>query len=329
MTALVTTVATIATPATTPFTPVEHFFSIAHQLFDQYRTAIFVLTGTVITAWLYNKLWVNRKMYPSTQSMEGKTVVITGGNAGIGYETAKDLLQRGARVIIACRNMDKGSQAIRQLYFETECEEKNLRLMKCDLCSFESVRNFADLYNSEEERLDMLICNAGLIWSQYAVTKDGFNSIIQANYLGVQSIDWFDVFTQFKNFHLLGVYASSKVYQILSTNKLKQDLLAEGVNAFSVQPGWVRTSIMSPIREAIGIYRFIIIYPILHLLAVFTKTPKIGARTTIYCAVEPSLEHSPDLSFQDCAVARTTSFCTDNKTADHLWQLSAKAVGLK
>jgi len=49
----------------------------------------------VTVAWLYNKLWVNRKFYSSTQSMQGKTVLITGGNAGIGYETAKDLLQRG------------------------------------------------------------------------------------------------------------------------------------------------------------------------------------------------------------------------------------------
>ena len=48
-----------------------------------------------MTAWLFNKFWVNRKFYPSTQSMQGKTVLITGGNGGIGYETAKDLLQRG------------------------------------------------------------------------------------------------------------------------------------------------------------------------------------------------------------------------------------------
>jgi len=49
-----------------------------------------------MTACLYNKLWVNRKFYPSSQTMHGKTVLITGGNAGIGYETAKDLLQRGS-----------------------------------------------------------------------------------------------------------------------------------------------------------------------------------------------------------------------------------------
>ena len=90
----------------------------------------------------------------------------------------------GARVILACRNMNKGHRAIQQLCAETRCEEKNIRLMECDLCSFESIRHFAELYNREEERLDVLICNAGLAWSSNLFTKDGFNSVIQANYLG-------------------------------------------------------------------------------------------------------------------------------------------------
>ncbi|CAF4421733.1 unnamed protein product, partial [Rotaria sp. Silwood2] len=325
MTEAATAVTKVVTSPTASFTLAEHFFSISHQLFHEYRKAIFILTGT---AWLYNKLWANRNLYQSMQLMQGKTVVITGGNTGIGYETAKDLLYRGARVIIVCRNMDKGRQAIRQLCSETECEEKNIRLMECDLCSLESVRNFANLYNSEEERLDVLICNAGLAWSQHVVTKDGFNSIIQANYLGhflltnllldklkksrpsriinvssgshkrVQSIDWFDAFTQFKNCHLLGVYATSKAFQILSTYKLKQNLLTEGVNVFALHPGWVWTSIQAPMREVLGIYRFLIVYPILSLFKMtFAKTPKAGAQTTIYCAVEPSLEYSPDLYF--------------------------------
>ncbi len=87
-------------------------------------------------------------------------------------------------MIILCRNMDKGRQAIRQLRSETECDEKNIRLMECDLSSFDSVRNVAQLYNAEEDRLDVLICNAGLAWSPDVVTKDGFNSVIEANYLG-------------------------------------------------------------------------------------------------------------------------------------------------
>lgn len=56
--------------------------------------------------------------------------------------------------------------------------------MECDLCSLESVQNFAKLYNEEEERLDVLICNAGISWAASLITQDNFNSIIQANYLG-------------------------------------------------------------------------------------------------------------------------------------------------
>jgi len=80
--------------------------------------------------------------------------------------------------------MYKGRQAVQQLHLETECNEKNIRLMECDLCSLESVRNVAKLYNAEEDRLDVLICNAGVAWSPDIVTKDGFNAVIQANYLG-------------------------------------------------------------------------------------------------------------------------------------------------
>ncbi|CAF3074483.1 unnamed protein product, partial [Rotaria sp. Silwood2] len=238
---------------------------------------------------------------------------------------------------------------------------KNIRLMECDLCSLESVRNFANLYNSEEERLDVLICNAGIGWSPHAVTKDGFNSVIQANYLGhflltnlllnklkasrpsriinvssgahkiIRSIDWSDVFIQFKNTRLFGAQFLSKAFQILSTYKLKQDLLGtEGVDVFALNPGWAWTSLREAMRETLGIWRFLIFYPILRLLKIaFAKTPKIGARTTIYCAVEPSLEHSPHLYFENCAVAQPTSFCTDKITADRLWKLSAEAVGLK
>lgn len=155
-----------------------------------------------MTAWLYNKFWINRKYYPTMQLMQGKTVLITDGHTNIGYETAKDLLRRGliyflssiflnsivlilgARVVITCNDTYEGKQAIRQLRIETECEEKDLHFMECDLCSLDSIRKFAKIYNTEEKRLDILICNANLLWTSNIVTKDGFNSIIQTNYLG-------------------------------------------------------------------------------------------------------------------------------------------------
>lgn len=75
--------------------------------------------------------------------------------------------------------------------------------------------------------------------------------------------------------------------------------LAEGINAFAINPGWVWTSIQSPMRDALGFFGFILTYPILRLFKIgFARTPKTGARTTVYCAVEPTLEHSHDLYFE-------------------------------
>jgi hypothetical protein len=122
--------------------------------------------------------------------------------------------------------------------------------------------------------------------------------------------------TQFKSHRLWGDYPTSKVFQILSAYKLKQDLfpsklvdvffrnlismyLVEGVNVFAVSPGWVWTSSRLSMIEAFGFYPFLIVYPILRLLKIaFAVKCKTGARTTIYCAVEPSLEHSHDLYFE-------------------------------
>jgi NAD(P)-dependent dehydrogenase (short-subunit alcohol dehydrogenase family) len=78
--------------------------------------------------------------------------------------------------------MEKGDQAIKQLRIETDCNEKNIRLMKCDLRSFKSVRQFVQLYD-EENKFDILICNAGIVWAPNLITKDGINTVIQVNYL--------------------------------------------------------------------------------------------------------------------------------------------------
>jgi NAD(P)-dependent dehydrogenase (short-subunit alcohol dehydrogenase family) len=75
--------------------------------------------------------------------------------------------------------------------------------------------------------------------------------------------------------------------------------LAEGVNVFAVNPGWVWTSNRLSMIETFGFYPFLIVYPIVRLLKIgFAKKPKTAARTVIYCAVEPLLEHWSDLYFE-------------------------------
>ena len=87
-------------------------------------------------------------------------------------------------MIIACRNQERGQEARDNLAIESGCDKENSVFMKCDLCSFDSIRKFAQVYNEKEERLDILICNAGIGWASEALTEDGFSTVIQANYLG-------------------------------------------------------------------------------------------------------------------------------------------------
>ncbi len=73
----------------------------------------------------------------------------------------------------------------------------------------------------------------------------------------------------------------------------------EGVDVFALNPGWVWTSFQDPLRPAVGLWLFMIIYPLLRILKfILAKKPFIGARTTVYCAVEPSLEQSNDLYYE-------------------------------
>ena len=110
----------------------------------------------------------------------GKTVVVTGANTGIGKETALDLVKRGAKVILACRDEQRATDAAKDIIAETGSDKVLVRIV--DLSSFESVRAFARLINETEERLDILVNNAGFIGS-YQLTKDGYESIFQVNYL--------------------------------------------------------------------------------------------------------------------------------------------------
>lgn len=76
-------------------------------------------------------------------------------------------------------------------------------------------------------------------------------------------------------------------------------MIDDGVNVFALNPGWVWTSFQDPLRPAVGTWLFLIIYPLLRIAKfILAKTPMIGARTIVYCAVEPSLERSNDLYFE-------------------------------
>lgn len=125
---------------------------------------------------------INGTTCPSKVRIDGKTVVITGGNTGIGKETALELAMRGGRVIIACRDVVKSSAAVKEIRKVTGNEEVFCK--KLDLASADSIRQFAGKILKQENRLDLLILNAGVMFTPYMLTKEGFEFQFGVNHLG-------------------------------------------------------------------------------------------------------------------------------------------------
>eukprot|EP00057_Strongylocentrotus_purpuratus_P008036 XP_011662510.1 PREDICTED: retinol dehydrogenase 12 [Strongylocentrotus purpuratus] len=130
-------------------------------------------------------------------NLADKTIVVTGANTGIGYETAKALAQAGAKVIVACRSESKATEAIEQMKKE-HAEEKadpkkqrvqikvddiNVEFMALDLGSLQSTMTFIEAYKSKGLPLHVLVCNAGIMWGPEELTSDGYEPHFQINYL--------------------------------------------------------------------------------------------------------------------------------------------------
>ena len=112
----------------------------------------------------------------------GKIAVITGANSGLGLEASRELARKGATVIMAVRNTEKGEAAAVRI--RQDVPEADLRLRKLDLGSLDSVRAFAARMKEEQERVDILLNNAGLMATPAGQTKDGFETQVGTNHLG-------------------------------------------------------------------------------------------------------------------------------------------------
>ena len=114
--------------------------------------------------------------------MSVPTVVITGGNAGIGKETAVALARAGMHVVITSRDRARGSAALEEI--RTRGESDAVEVMELDLADFASIRRFADDYLAGHDRLDVLVNNAGLVLIKRSETVDGFETTFGVNHLG-------------------------------------------------------------------------------------------------------------------------------------------------
>jgi len=190
--------------------------------------------------------------------LSGKTVMITGANSGIGYKTAEIMVWMGARVIMACRNMDKARAARNAL--QGEYPGADIRVMRLDLSDFDSIDGFV----TELDRADVIVNNAGLLSQPNEKTRQGFDMVMGTNYLGMYylteklikklpadtvyinttSIAHKIARVDLSRFHeSKGAYPRSKLCIARYTNHLA----ARGVNAYLNHPGMAVTPIAAHI----------------------------------------------------------------------------------
>ncbi|KZP09866.1 NAD(P)-binding protein [Athelia psychrophila] len=116
-----------------------------------------------------------------TASFKGKTVIVTGSNVGLGLEACRWIVRLGAaKVILACRNVEKGEAAAKNIQAMTSCSSDTVQVWRLDLSSYASVQAFSDRVNAELPRLDVVVANAGLGRLSWGMTE-GNEEMITTN----------------------------------------------------------------------------------------------------------------------------------------------------
>ncbi|XP_060558277.1 retinol dehydrogenase 12-like isoform X2 [Ruditapes philippinarum] len=331
-----------------PFKNLSDVSTSAKEFVQDHKIAI-ACTVTTACGLIALKRYMAGGVCRSKALMNGKTVLITGANTGIGKETAKDLASRGARVLLACRDITKAERAAEDIRKSTG--NKDVVVYILDLCSLKSVRQCADDVIKKEARLDVLINNAGVMWTPYWKTKDGFEMQFGTNHLGhflftnllldllkksapsriinVSSLAHergtinFDDLNSEKSYSPAKAYSQSKLANVLFTRELSKRLQGTGVTANSLHPGVIKTE-LGRYRDT-TLWRRILFVPV--ILFVF-KTPIQGAQTTIHCAVSKDLTDVSGKYFSDCVVKLEAPQAHDDEAAAKLWTVSEEMVGL-
>lgn len=154
----------------------------ASNLFENHKLVLIGLASITGVLLLARRYFNDSYYYDKLTRLDGKTAIITGSNVGIGKETALDLARRGARVILACRDLNKAMSTAE--FIRNKTGNGNVFVELLDLASLESIRQFSKKINKQEERIDILVNNAGIMACPKWKTKDGFEMQFGTNHLG-------------------------------------------------------------------------------------------------------------------------------------------------
>jgi NAD(P)-dependent dehydrogenase (short-subunit alcohol dehydrogenase family) len=276
---------------------------------------------------------------------DGRTVVVTGANSGIGRVAARVLAAKGARVVLAVRDPEKGREAAAAM-------EGRVEVRRLDLADLSSVRAFAEGFT---DPVDVLINNAGVMIPPHSRTADGFELQLGTNHLGhfaltnlllprlrhrvvtvssnahkVGSIDFDDLNWERKPYRAMAAYAQSKLANLLFTSELQRRLDAVGspVIATAAHPGLAATNLLKPDGRRV---RHLVQTAVAGL---FSQSDEDGALPTLYAAVAdvPGDAYAGPSGFLEGRgapkpVGRSAK-ARDAEAARRLWEASEALTGV-
>jgi NAD(P)-dependent dehydrogenase (short-subunit alcohol dehydrogenase family) len=272
--------------------------------------------------------------------LEGRTVLVTGANSGIGRETALELARKGARVHVACRSEDRARPVLDDIAAVGGPDAASF--VPLDLADLASVRACAEAYRKSGEPLHVLVNNAGVA-GQRGETSDGFELAFGVNHLGhflltvqlldelrrsapsrvvtvssdahyqARGVDFGSLRGPTRGFTGLGEYAVSKLCNVLFTQELARRLAAEGmsgVTTYALHPGLIASNIWRRLP-----------WPVEPLSKLFMRSPEAGARTSVCCASDPDLATSTGEYYDNCKARAASPRATPELGAE-LWEHS-------
>ena len=296
------------------------------------------------------------------ENLSRKTFVITGTTSGTGFEAAKILLSKGAKVTMLNRNPKKSENTIHTLK-QVLGNDILVSAITMDLSSQASVKKAAELVIANESKIDALICNAAIAQvPKQTFTEDGWESQMGTNHygnftlqallyplieksngrivtvgsmgynLGIKTIQ-FDDINWDKNYTANGMYSQSKLAQIMSVYELQNRLQAAGktnVKAYACHPGASKTSLIKTSGSLMT--RFI--WQIMKLSPLVQSAEK-GAYPQLMCATEPKLDqtgfYGPTKNLNTVGPVgahKLEPHAKDRAVAKRLWDLSEKETGI-
>jgi len=302
-------------------------------------------------------MWLLSGRCNSNARLDGKVAIVTGASCGIGKATALDFVRRGARVIIACRDLKKAEEAAADIRRDTKDTEGagQLVVVKLDLASLASVRQCAQHLLRTERQIHVLVNNAGAVYCPQSTTEDGFEIHIGVNHLGhflftclllariirsaparivtVASVNNYvasdihidDLHWKKRRYNSFMAYSESKLANVLFSAELAKRLEGTGVTTYSLHPGVVVTEASRHVNTtwfpgAKWLFE--------KVLAYFVKTCEQGAQTTIHCAVSEEAGRETGLYYSDCQKSTCNHKVQDKELLQKLWAESARQVGL-